>query len=391
MIAWQTKCLSDVCVLDKKQGNYSGLPYVGLEHIESMTGRFIGDFSATDVKSSTFKFSNEHVLYGRLRPYLNKVLLPSFETGHCSTEIMPLKVNNEILAKYLFYWLTSSEVVEKINETCTGARMPRANMKEVMSFEIPLPPIPEQQRIVAILDQAFADIEKARANAEKNLKNARELFDSYLNQVFSQRGEGWVERPLGELFDVRDGTHDSPSYQESGFPLVTSKNLINGQISLEKVKYISASDFEKINKRSKVDIGDVLLAMIGTIGNPVVVTQEPSYAIKNVALIKGMPSQNSSFLKYFLESPFTVTKMLAEAKGTTQKFVGLGYLRDFPFYAPSIAEQKSIVDSLDKLSEKVQQLEKRYQEKLNSLDELKKSLLQKAFSGELTQSKGIAV
>ena len=264
------------------------------------------------------------------------------------------------------------------------------HFKLLKEVKVPLPPIPEQQRIVAILDQAFADIEKARANAEKNLKNARELFDSYLNQVFSQRGEGWVEKPLGELFDVRDGTHDSPSYQESGFPLVTSKNLINGQISLEKVKYISTTDFEKINKRSKVDIGDVLLAMIGTIGNPVIVTQKPSYAIKNVALIKGIPSQNSSFLKYFLESPFTVKKMLAEAKGTTQKFVGLGYLRAFPFYAPSFTEQQHIVASLDKLSMEVQQLEKSYQQRLESLDELKKSLLQKAFSGELTKTEGHA-
>ena len=313
----------------------------------------------------------------------------NFSTQKCciGRGLAAIRTSEKVDKDFLFYSLLSKQDFIKGNE---GAVFSSINKTQIGQLEIALPPIPEQQRIAAILDQAFADIEKARANAEKNLKNARELFDSYLNQVFSQRGEGWVESSLGEVFDVRDGTHDSPIYQENGFPFVTSKNLINGKVSLEKVKYICATDFEKINKRSKVDIGDVLLAMIGTIGNPVVVKEQPSFAIKNVALIKGMPSQNSSFLKYFLESPFAVTKMLTEAKGTTQKFVGLGYLRAFPFYAPSITEQQSIVASLDKLSEEVQQLEQRYQEKLESLDELKKSLLQKAFSGELTKTEGHA-
>ena len=180
MTGWIYKVLSSVCEIDKLQELNKDLPYVGMEDMESNTGRFLGSLDPQTVKSSTFKFDAEHVLYGRLRPYLNKVLVPNF-SGHCSTEIFPLKPSSELDRGFLFYWLTMSGTVDQINRTCTGARMPRANMKEVMTFQIPLPPLHEQKRIVAILDEAFAGIDAAIANTEKNLANARELFESYLN------------------------------------------------------------------------------------------------------------------------------------------------------------------------------------------------------------------
>src|SRR5207249_6048829 len=137
----------DVDAFDKAQGSHRGLPYVVLEHLESHTARFIGSNEPQHVKSSTFRFSDKHVLYGRLRPYLNKALAPDFE-GHCSTEIFPLKPRPELSREYLLYWLLAGETCDRINATCTGARMPRAQMNEVLSFEFLLPPLPEQQRIV---------------------------------------------------------------------------------------------------------------------------------------------------------------------------------------------------------------------------------------------------
>ena len=159
----------------------------------------------------------------------------------------------------------------------------------------------------------------------------------------------WPVEKLGKIYDVRDGTHDSPKYQPEGYPLITSKNLKNGGLNFEKVKYISETDYQKINERSAVHKGDILLAMIGTIGNPVVVELEPDFAIKNVALIKPLDNQNSYFLKYYLETEYVQSKMRSEAKGTTQKFVGLGYLRNFPVICPPIPEQKRIVVILDEV------------------------------------------
>ncbi|MBW2654116.1 MAG: restriction endonuclease subunit S, partial [Deltaproteobacteria bacterium] len=198
----------------------------------------------------------------------------------------------------------------------------------------------------------------------------------------TENGE-WEEKRLGEVYDVKDGTHDSPKYQPEGFPLITSKNLKNDILNYNKVKYISEQDYININKRSKVDKGDILFAMIGTIGNPIVVQEEPNFAIKNVALFKISKEQNSYFLKYYLDSKSSIDKMLCDAKGTTQKFVGLGYLRNFIIQLPSLSEQKQIVKKLDALSAKTKKLEAVYQKKIDDLEELKKSILQKAFSGEL--------
>jgi type I restriction enzyme S subunit len=192
--------LGDLCAFDKSQGIHTNLPYVGLEHIESGTGQYLGNLEPTDVKSSTFKFNDSHVLYGRLRPYLNKVLLPDFE-GHCSTEIFPIQIKPGLLREYLGHWLMSESVVESINATCTGARMPRADMNEVLEFNIPVPSEQLQRRIVTLLDEAFADIATAKAKAEKNLQNARELFERYLNALFSQKGNGWEAKRLEDWCD----------------------------------------------------------------------------------------------------------------------------------------------------------------------------------------------
>lgn len=271
-----------------------------------------------------------------------------------------------------------------------GTTIPSLVKSDLLTIDVPfISSLPEQQRIVSILDECFADIDKAKANAEQNLKNARELFESYLQGMFEKKGNDWEEKKLGEVYDVRDGTHDSPKYINEGYPLVTSKNLKNHKLILDDVKFISETDYVNINKRSKVDIGDVLFAMIGTIGNPVVIDDEPNYAIKNVALFKVGNNQSSYFLKYFLDSKQTIDKMMQDAKGTTQKFVGLGYLRSFPILIPPLKEQQTVVRQLDALRAETQKLEAVYQKKIADLEELKKSILQKAFAGELKTEKAV--
>ncbi len=285
--------------------------------------------------------------------------------------------------EYLYYLLSSPYLFEQFDSLAAGSTVRNLNIRLVSSVEVPVPPLPEQQRIVSILDKCFSAIERSRNNAEQNLKNAKELFESYLQGVFEKKGNGWEEKKLGEVYDVRDGTHDSPKYHNQGYPLVTSKNLKNHKLTFDNIKFISETDYLNINKRSKVDVGDVLFAMIGTIGNPVVIEDEPNYAIKNVALFKVGNNQNSYFLKYFLDSKQTIEKMMRDAKGTTQKFVGLGYLRSFPILVTPLKEQHTIVRQLDTLRIETQRLESIYQKKILLLEELKKSILQKAFSGEL--------
>lgn len=192
--------------------------------------------------------------------------------------------------------------------------------------------------------------------------------------------KGWEEKRLGEVYDVRDGTHDSPKYHKDGFALVTSKNLKNDRLNFDEISYISKVDYDQINARSKVDKGDVLFAMIGTIGNPVVVETDPYFAIKNVALFKVPNSQNSYFLKYYLDSEQIIAKMSEEAKGTTQKFVGLGYLRSFPIRLPPLPEQKRIVSILDKAIAEISRAKEIAEKNLANAREVFESYLQGVFA-----------
>ncbi|REL39139.1 restriction endonuclease subunit S [Rhodohalobacter sp. SW132] len=176
--------LKDVCEYDKTTNEKTGIPYVGLADIESNTGRFIGDLTPKEMKSRTFYFNENHLLYGRLRPYLNKILIPSFE-GHCSTEIFPVKTSNRILNTYIFYWFLKPSTVQNINNTSTGARMPRANMDDVLQFEIPVPDIVVQKKIVNELVKIKEGSAALIQSYKKMSVELEELKKSILKKAFS--------------------------------------------------------------------------------------------------------------------------------------------------------------------------------------------------------------
>lgn len=326
------------------------------------------------VQEGDFLLSNS-MSFGR--PYILK-------TNGCIHDgwLVLKQYQSNLQCDFLYYLLSSPFVQKQFQQSAQGSTVRNLNTQRVAKIIIPIPPLLEQKRIVEKLDKIFAAIDKAKSQTEKNLQNTKEIFQRQLDKVLFPR-TSWKKLPLSGVCDVRDGTHDSPQYIKEGFPLVTSKNLKHGKLSFDNVKYISRIDYEHINERSKVDIGDVLFAMIGTIGNPVVVTQQPHYAIKNVALFKHSNEILPIFLKYFLSSNMVIEKMQKEANGTTQKFVSLGYLRKFPIFLPSISEQQEIISQLDSLNSKTQELEKIYTQKLADLEELKQAVLQQAFSGKL--------
>lgn len=186
--------------------------------------------------------------------------------------------------------------------------------------------------------------------------------------------EDWEQRKLGDVADVRDGTHDSPKFYNDGFPLVTSKNLKDGSIDFSDCSFISKQDFDEINKRSKVDSGDILFGMIGTIGNPAIV-EHTGFAIKNVALIKEGIIVNNRFIYHLLSSKVFDNYIARENAGGTQKFIALNQIRNFIFLAPTLEEQNKIIELLDYISQTITL----HQRKLNNLKLKKKALLQKLF------------
>ncbi len=267
-----------------------------------------------------------------------------------------------------------------------GAVFNSINKTQIENLKIPLPPLPEQQRIVSILDEAFAAIAKAKANAEQNLKNAKELFESYLQGVFENGN--WETKKLNEITEVKDGTHDSPKYIKEGIPFVTQKNIKLTGLSLEDTRFITETDHEKFYKRSNVTFGDILISMIGANrGMAAIVDDKRIFSIKNVGLIKSNENINMNYLLYYLKSPLAMKYVLYMSNGGAQEFVGLTALRSFPIPYPSLKEQNEIVKNLDAVILETNKLEAIYQQKVNDLEELKKSILQKAFAGELKTEK----
>ena len=383
MSRWRVARLGEVCNFEKEQDIHTDLPYVGLENIESGTGRFLGTTNAVCVKSSTFRFSPEHVLYRRLRPYLNKVLLPDFE-GHCSTEIFPIRPDPAVSREYLFHWLSMDATVKSIDATSTGARMPRANMNAVLGFQIPVPPLAEQRRIVAILDEAFDGIATAKANAEKNLQNARELFETYLGATFSQEGE--VVQLSKCATEISDGDHAPPPKSPTGIPFITISNVDKEtrRIDFNDTFTVSREYFQALKPHRKPRRGDVLYTVTGSFGIPVLVEDAVDFCFqRHIGLIRPTPDVDSRWLMYALLSPQVGAQAEAGATGTAQRTVSLGVLRCMTVPRIGVDEQRRIAAQVDAVSDAIARLKDIARAKSAALDELKKSLLHQAFSGAL--------
>jgi len=187
--------------------------------------------------------------------------------------------------------------------------------------------------------------------------------------------EDWEQQKLEEISDVRDGTHDSPVYQDEGHPFVTSKNVKNGYINFDGIQYISDYDFFEINKRSKVDINDILMGMIGTIGNLALIRTEPNFAIKNVALIKDTKNVSYLYLYHYLKSSSIERQLLFGMDGGTQKFVSLKKIRELKIQIPDDDEQIKLGTFMESLDNLIVFYQRKYEKLVN----IKKSMLYKMF------------
>lgn len=276
----------------------------------------------------------------------------------------------------------------------SGSAQGGFNASKLGGISIPLPPIPEQKRIVAILDQAFTDIDQARALTEQNLKNARELFESYLQQVFSQRGEGWVNVSLSEITDcISDGDHSPPPKASDGIPFITISNIDkkSNKIDFSKTFKVPEEYFSSLKPTRVPRVGDVLYTVTGSFGIPVIVEDSSPFCFqRHIGLLRPSEKVNSRWLYYLLMSPIVFKQADAGATGTAQKTVSLKLLRNMSVPFMPIEEQVEMAANLDQVSSRAKHLEKIYMAKLNCLDELKKSLLQKAFSGQLTKDAEVA-
>jgi len=284
----------------------------------------------------------------------------------------------------------------------SGASYPAVNDAQVKSQLISYPSVREQKRIVSILDQVFADIEQACAKTEQNLKNARELFESYLQQVFSQRGNGWSEHLLEDVCNFKHGFAFKSEHftDSSGLVLLTPGNFF------EEGGYRDRGDKQKYYDgpfpgEFLLDKGDLLVAMTeqakGLLGSPILVPEADVFLHnQRLGLVQLTPEfenfVSTGFLYHFFNTNYFRSKVQETASGVKVRHTSPKKMQAISISLPNdLEEQNSIAGRLFQLKEKSLELEDIYQSKLQELDELKKSILQKAFSGELSKdSKGVA-
>lgn len=284
------------------------------------------------------------------RAPIGKVAITKTEM-YCNQGFKNCICSDSIYNKYLFYFLRLKK--EYLNSLGRGATFKEISKSIVESITIPLPPKSTQLTIVSELDK----INELIRLKKEQLKDYDNLAQSIFYEMFGdpvENDKGWEVKYLNDICDVRDGTHDSPQYlQHSEYSLVTSKNIVNDEIDFSKVNYISEEDFNNINKRSKVDDGDIIMPMIGTIGNPIIVHIDKvhKFCIKNVALIKFVAETQISnlFLLNLMKCKSFNDYLKSHNKGGTQKFIALGTIRKLRIILPPLPLQHLFAQRIEQI------------------------------------------
>jgi type I restriction enzyme S subunit len=340
------------------------------------------------------------VIFATVRPTHSRVALitEEYDEQVCSTGYFVLRAKEFLSNNLVYYFLLTYGFNEQMEKLQKGASYPAVTDSEVKGIYIPFPKsLPEQQRIVVILDEAFAAIAKALANAEQNLKNSKELFESYLQGVFDpstrsgqgNKGKSWESKELIEVCEqITDGSHFSPkSSGEDEYPYITVRDIDEDIIDFDNCKFICKKDYQSLLKNGcKPNSGDLLFSKDGTVGKVSLVDFEKDFVVlSSLAIIR--PKSKiilSPLLKYILKDPLFLKTAIGMKTGVAIRRIILKNLKLIVISFPkSLKEQQTIVQKLDALSNETKKLEAIYKQKINDLEELKKSVLQKAFSGEL--------
>jgi type I restriction enzyme S subunit len=386
---WQTKPLGELCeVLDHKRkpvtkrdrvaGPY---PYYGATGIQDFVADYLFDEPLVLVGEDGAKWeSGEDTAFAvEGKCWVNN-------HAHVLRPIRSLLLDN---------WLIHYFHLSDLSEFVSGLTVPKLNQGNLREIPIPLPPLAEQRRIVGILDEAFEGLATAKANAQQNLQNARALFESHLQVVFTQRADGWVERTVKEVASpakgsIRTGPFGSQllhsEFVDEGIAVLGIDNAVANEFRWGKSRFITKEKYRQL-ERYRVHPGDVLITIMGTCGRCAIVPEDIPVAInsKHICCIT-LDRQRClpSYLHiYFLHAPQSQVFLAKHAKGAIMAGLNMGLIQELPVMLPPIEVQSAIVNAADNLREETQRLESLYQRKLAALDELKKSLLHRAFSGEL--------
>lgn len=325
------------------------------------------------------------------KSHLGKVALIDQDYNYAFGGFMGLIKPKENLNSYFLFHLLTSETYKKfIGDLSDGANINNLKFGDLGGFEIPLPPLSEQQRIVSILDEAFAAIDKAKANTERNLKNTKELFESCLQSHIDNNMTINKLHLLSEVCTIGDGNHSSnyPKNQEmvpSGIPFIRANNLQKGRVSWEDLKFITPEKHLKL-KKGHIKVNDILFTNRGEIGKIAII--QPPFETANlnsqIVWLRCNSLLNNEYLYYYLQTP-SMRRLYSDNKtGTALQQLTVRQIKEIKVPVPDLTTQLQIAHTLNTLENYIGTLENMYLKKQIALDSLKKCLLNKAFSGELT-------
>jgi len=387
---WEIKTLGEICeVLDSKRkpitkrdrtaGEY---PYYGATGILDYVHEYIFDEKLVLIGEDGAKWES-----GEWTAFIAE---GKYWVNNHAHVIRPNR--SIVLDNWIVYFLYFSD----LHKYVTGLTVPKLNQEKMRSITLPIPPLPEQQQIVSVLDEAFASIAQAKSNAERNLVNARELFESLSKEVFDTNGKGWEEKKLGdkdiiEIIDNDRGVNypKKSDFHPEGYCLfMNTKNVRPDGFEFTITMFITEKKDKALGK-GKLSRNDVVMTTRGTIGNLGVYNDEvPFEHIRtNSGMLIFRPNTKHILPEYLFEalrSGLIKSQIRKHVSGAAQPQLPIKTLVNFTFHLPkSLAEQRAIVGRLEALSAETKRLEEIYQEKIESLEEFKKSVLSKAFGGEI--------
>ena len=403
MKGWQIKTIGDVCDLMNGGTPKTGVPeYWDGAHrwiTPAEMGKRLNPYvSDTERKITDLGLRDSSA---RMLPPNSVILSSRAPIGHLVINTEPMGTNqgckgliprSQIETKFLYYYLSS--IVDLLNSLGTGATFKELSGGKLKEVTVPVPTLAEQQRIVGLLDDAFEGLATAKANAEKNLQNARALFESHLQSIFTQRGPGWVEKPLGDLCDFLNGFafKSGDVVAESRTQLVRMGNLYGNQLDLDRNPVFYPESFATEHSRYVLEEGDIIMSLTGTTGK-----EDYGFAVRipdcgpnllmNQRIMKLDAIRHdvidARYLLHYLRSRCFLDILYPTANGTRQANLSSVTMKLLSVPLRSLKEQKAIAANLDDLRQETQRLARLYERKLAALEALKKSLLHQAFTGQL--------
>ncbi len=384
------RLLSTTCDYRKDRISVNGINehnYISTENMLPNRGGV--EIASSVAEGKTFPaYKQGDILLSNIRPYFKKIWFAN-KKGGCSNDVLVLKPNKSVDAKFLYYVLSDNNFFNYSTVTSKGTKMPRGSKTAIMKYLVPDIEISTQKRIAEILSAYDDLIEKNNLRIALLEKAAQELykewfvrfrFPGYENAKFENGlPEGWTIKRMNDFCYVTDGTHDTPKPLDEGFPLITGRCIKNGFIDFDEAYCISEKDHESIKKRSGLSSGDILFSNIGTVGNCCIVDYNREFSVKNVIIFKPNDMIQTAYLYYWMTSHSMQEIFATQTNGASQQFVGLTFMRRYKILVP---EQKILTAFGDKILPILEQKRMLHNNNLN-LAKQRDLLLPRIMSGQL--------